>query len=86
MLQDYLKAFGGSNTKLRDIGEPLNYELFCLFVHEELLQETDEYDGLMEAFKVFDEDRNGSISSLEQDNVSKRLLLPNHEEWLSLVY
>jgi len=35
-------------------------------VHEDLLKETDEYEGLMEVFGAFDEDGNGQISALEQ--------------------
>ena len=69
---------------MRNTGQPLNFELFCLFVHEELLRNTDDYDGLMEAFQVFDTDGDGKISSLEQDNVSKRLLLPNPEESIAM--
>ena len=37
------------------------------------------YDQLMEAFDVFDEDGNGQISALEQQDVSERLLLPNSD-------
>ena len=85
MLQDYLTTFGGSKAEMRDIGSPLNYELFCLVVHEDLLRETDEYEGLIEEFKVFDEDKNGSISSLEQDNVSQRLLTANPAAPLDLI-
>ena len=36
----------------------------------------------MEAFKVFDEDGNGQISALEQQDVSERLLLPNPDSSL----
>ena len=54
-------------------------------MHEDLLKETDEYDQLMEVFKVFDEDGNGQISALEQQDVSERLLLPNADSALGTI-
>jgi len=66
MLQDYLQMYGKEkDIKLRQTDKPLDFELFCLYVHEDLLRDTDEYNQIIEIFKIFDEDNNGFISSHE---------------------
>ena len=55
------------------MGQPLSFELFCLFIHDELMQDEDEHHGMMGAFKVFDEDEGGRIEPKEMITVSQRL-------------
>ena len=55
------------------MGQPLSFELFCLFIHDELMQDEDEHHGMMGAFKVFDEDEGGRIEPREMITVSQRL-------------
>jgi len=44
MLEEYFQAFGDQTIRLKHISQGLDFDLFCQYVHEGLLKETDEYN------------------------------------------